>query len=101
MPRGLPLLPGRHALHGAGRQRPADRRGVLPGSVHGAGPGQHGGGVPLQEEQGEGGGNHPSLLRLEPTGILLNFAVSRRTLWEAEQLAASVSVSLEMTIENK
>lgn len=56
VPRGLPLLPGRHALHGAGRQRPAARRGVLPGPVHGAGPGQHGGGVPLQEEQGEGGG---------------------------------------------
>lgn len=77
-------------MHGAGRQRPAARRGVLPGPVHGAGPGQHGGGVPLQEEQGEGG--H---LRLEPTGFFLNFAVSRRTLWEAEQFDAALPVTVQ------
>lgn len=52
---GLPLLPGRHALPDTGGWRSAARCGLLPGSVHGAGPGQHGGGLPLQEEQGEGG----------------------------------------------
>ena len=55
VPRGLPLLPGRHPLSGAGGRRPAARCGLLPGSVYGAGPGQHGGDLPLQEEQGEGG----------------------------------------------
>ncbi len=53
MPRRLPLLPGRHPLPGAGGWRSAARCGLLPGSVHGAGPCWHGGGLPLQEEQGE------------------------------------------------
>lgn len=88
VPRGLPLLPGRHPLHGAGSRRPVALRGVLPGPVHAAGPGLHGGGVPLQEEQGEGGdssGNREPYLRLEPTGILQNFAVSGVAAWEPEQ----------------
>lgn len=37
-------------------------------------------------------GLDPIHLRLEPTGILQNFAVSRSSPWELEQLAASVSV---------
>lgn len=58
VPRGLPLLPGRHTLPGAGGRRSAAHCGLPPGSVYGAGPGPHGGGVSLQEEQGEGGGGH-------------------------------------------
>lgn len=60
LPRGLPLLPGRHALPGPGGRSSAAGRGLLPGPVHATGPEQHGAGLPLQEKQG--GRHNPALL---------------------------------------
>lgn len=51
--RRLQVLPRRHPLPGAGGRRTSARRGLLPGPVHDAGPGEYVGGLPLQEEQGE------------------------------------------------
>lgn len=50
---GLPFLPGRHPLPGAGGRGSAAHPHLLPGSVHPAGRGLHVWSLPLQEKQGE------------------------------------------------
>lgn len=56
LPRGLHTLQGRHAVPGAGGQRAAPGRRLLPGALHGCRRHQYAASVPLPPQQGEDSG---------------------------------------------